>query len=133
MAALVVTAMGLSFVSCSDDDDDDNKESTIVEENKLIGWWTSNPWEGWGGYQFCSALHFINNTEVDYYEYVANGPYWEERSTPFPALDGWYIQYECYWRYNYYMSDNKLYLTDDNDVMVFDCSDGAPSGYTKIK
>ena len=71
MLALIGAALlSVGFTSCSSDDDEEEGNGG---NGNLIGWWMTTPYEGWEGYEFCKALHFIDGSVVDYYEYVANG------------------------------------------------------------
>ena len=124
LAMLLVVATCMGFASCSDDDEENSSSS-----NNLKGWWFTDPWEGWNGYKFIEAFNFLNNSEVVYYSYVANGTYWDDWSASFPGKSGWYYQNGCEGRYSYKIVDKILYLYSANDAKTFDFFDGCPYGF----
>lgn len=135
-STLLVAMLSVGFTSCGDDDDDDDG-SGGGGSSSLSGWWMSESYDGWGGYKWCHALHFINGSVVDYYDDVASGRYWDDKygnfSVAFGGKSGWYYQDGCETRYNYYIQNNILHLYNASSAKSINFFNGTPSGYSKVK
>ena len=137
MTVMLMAFVCVGFAACGGDDDDDTKSG---ESSSLIGWWMTQPSKLWGDYDFCEALHFINDNTVDYYSDVANGKYWTNNdiitgdySVAFPGKAGWYYQKDCNVHFTYYIEGNILYLYNSSDVKMIDFYGGYPNHYSKVK
>ena len=142
MTIMMMVFVCAGFTACGGDDDDKGGDNGGNPSGSgLIGWWMTESWDGWDGYQFCEALHFINDNTVEYYSHVANGKYWTnsyvlgtgDYSASFPGKSGWFYQKDCQVLFTYYMKDNMLYLYNAYDVKIINCFGGSPNGYTKVK
>lgn len=131
---MLVLCCGMA-TSCSDDDDDDNGGGG--SGSSLIGYWVTEPYEGWNNLMFCRALNFVNGNTVLVYDYVASGKHWgDDLSTPFPPKTGWYYQTGAAESATYAVVDGKIYITSGLILTVMDgvlVPDGASTlnGYTK--
>ena len=137
MTIMMMAFVSVGFTACGSDDDDDNGRGS---SSNLTGWWMTESWKGWDGYDFCEALHFINDNTVDYYSFVANGKYWTyndildgDYSASFPGKAGWYFQEGCNVHFTYYIKDNILYMYNAIDVKTLNFYNGYPNGYSKVK
>ena len=95
----------------------------------LSGYYSRQPYEGWKGYQFRRVLHFANNNTVVYYDYVANGLYWQDYtlgiySMPFPEHSGWYYQNGCGETYTYTKDGDKIYMSNGLILTIVDDGKG---------
>ncbi|MBO7248775.1 MAG: hypothetical protein J6U88_01675 [Bacteroidales bacterium] len=107
-SALIMAALFFlcfSFVSCS----------KVGGGSKLSGYYSTTPQEGWEGYDFRRVYHFINSNTVVYYEYVANGRYWDFSEQ---LKSGWYIQEGCGKHYTYTISENKVFITNGKILTI---------------
>ena len=137
---LMAFVVCVGFAACGSDDDDDDNNNGGRASSSLTGWWMTESWKGWDGYDFCEALHFINDNTVDYYSLVANGKYWTNNdiisgdySAPFSGKAGWYFQKDCNVHYTYYIIDNILYMYNASDAMTLNFYNGYPNGFSKVK
>ena len=113
---LVCTIATICFALCSCGDDEPSG-------NNLSGYWMTDSYQGWDGYEFCEGLHFTSSNTVVYYSYLANGKYWSNGlggSQSFPGKNGWYYQGGSNISYTYTKDGNNLYLlsTEYNDAKV---------------
>jgi len=106
LLAVVIVLISMLFCSC------ENSSNS----KGFRGYYFTDSYEGWEGYQFMSALYFTDKSHVVYYEYVANGPYWDGSevfwSVSFAGKPGWYVQNDVSQELTYVVEDGVIYATN---------------------
>lgn len=126
----VVISSLFSVQSCS-------KEGS---SSNLKGYWMTDSWSAWDGYQRAFGIHFVNNNTAVYYDTLMNGKYWDndfgKNSEQFKGKSGWYYQKGCGQTYTYVITEGKIILTSGKIFTILGdelVMEGGSSTFRKCK